>query len=141
MFDLKICGYAELGAENERTAILNSLKGNSPTIGVFVEPQRGANAVAIADEFYRRLKELRKEIPADYQLTIGKDFTEPIRDSDFRSRRNAVRGLRAGDSDSVPFPARLALDNHSGGGDSGVHRVGVFHHVRGWLFNQHPDIV
>ncbi|QMW02009.1 efflux RND transporter permease subunit [Spirosoma foliorum] len=77
----KDIGYAELGAENERTAILNSLKGNSPTIGVFVEPQRGANAVAIADEFYRRLKELRKEIPADYQLTIGKDFTEPIRDS------------------------------------------------------------
>ncbi|MBD2705849.1 efflux RND transporter permease subunit [Spirosoma sp. BT702] len=74
-------GYAELGAENERTAILNSLKGNSPVIGVFVEPQRGANAVAIADEFYARLKELRKEIPADYELTIGKDFTEPIRDS------------------------------------------------------------
>jgi len=74
-------GYAELGAENERTAILNSLKGNSPVIGVFVEPQRGANAVAIADEFYKRLKELRTEIPADYELTIGKDFTEPIRDS------------------------------------------------------------
>ncbi|RCR71154.1 efflux RND transporter permease subunit [Larkinella punicea] len=77
----KDIGFAELGAENERTAIQNSLKGNSPTIGVFVEPQRGANAVAIADEFYRRLKELRKEIPADYELTIGKDFTEPIRDS------------------------------------------------------------
>ncbi|GAB3889403.1 efflux RND transporter permease subunit [Spirosoma agri] len=77
----KNIGYAELGAENERTAILNSLKGNSPAIGVFVEPQRGANAVAIADEFYRRLKELRKEIPAEYELTIGKDFTEPIRDS------------------------------------------------------------
>ncbi|MFD2934245.1 efflux RND transporter permease subunit [Spirosoma flavum] len=77
----KDIGYAELGAENERTAILNSLKGNSPTIGVFVEPQRGANAVAIADEFYRRLTELRKEIPADYELTIGKDFTEPIRES------------------------------------------------------------
>ncbi|MCX6215781.1 efflux RND transporter permease subunit [Spirosoma sp.] len=74
-------GYAELGAENERTAILNSLKGNSATIGVFVEPQRGANAIAIADEFYKRLKDLRKEIPADYELTIGKDFTEPIRDS------------------------------------------------------------
>ncbi len=77
----KDIGYAELGAENERTAILNSLKGNAPTVGVFVEPQRGANAVAIADEFYRRLKELRKEIPADYQMTIGKDFTEPIRAS------------------------------------------------------------
>ncbi|GAB3931661.1 efflux RND transporter permease subunit [Larkinella terrae] len=77
----KDIGYAELGAENERTAILNSLKGNSPVIGAFVEPQRGANAVAIADEFYRRLKELRKEIPSDYELTIGKDFTEPIRAS------------------------------------------------------------
>ena len=74
-------GYAELGAENERTAILNSLKGNSATIGVFVEPQRGANAVAIADEFYKRLQELRKEIPKEYELTIGKDFTEPIRAS------------------------------------------------------------
>lgn len=77
----KDIGYAELAAENERTAILNSLKGNSPTVGVFVEPQRGANAIAIADEFYARLKELRKEIPADYEMTIGKDLTEPIRNS------------------------------------------------------------
>jgi multidrug efflux pump len=74
-------GYAELGAENERTAILNSLKGNSPTVGVFVEPQRGADAVAIADEFYKRLNELRNEIPKEYTLTVGKDFTEPIRAS------------------------------------------------------------
>jgi multidrug efflux pump len=77
----KDIGYAQLGAENERTAILNSLKGNSPVVGVFVEPQRGANAIEIADEFYRRLKELRKEIPADYEMTIGKDLTEPIRNS------------------------------------------------------------
>jgi multidrug efflux pump len=74
-------GYAELGAENERTAILNSGKGNTPVVGVFVEPQRGANAVAIADEFYKRLTELRKEIPQEYELTVGKDFTEPIRNS------------------------------------------------------------
>ncbi|QHT69965.1 efflux RND transporter permease subunit [Rhodocytophaga rosea] len=77
----KDIGYAELGAENERTAILNSGKGNTPVVGVFVEPQRGANAVAIADEFYKRLKELRKEIPQEYELTVGKDFTEPIRNS------------------------------------------------------------
>jgi multidrug efflux pump len=77
----KDIGYAELGAENERTAILNSVKGNSATVGVFVEPQRGANAIAIADEFYKRLKELRKEIPKEYEMTIGKDFTEPIRNS------------------------------------------------------------
>jgi multidrug efflux pump len=48
---------------------------------VFVEPQRGADAVAIADEFYKRLKELRNEIPKEYTLTVGKDFTEPIRAS------------------------------------------------------------
>jgi multidrug efflux pump len=78
---LKDIGYAELGAENERTEILNSLKNDSPVVGVFVEPQRGANTIAISDEFYRRLKELRKEIPEDYELTIGKDFTEPIRNS------------------------------------------------------------
>jgi multidrug efflux pump len=74
-------GFAELGAENERTAVLNGLRGNAASVGVFVEPQRGANEIAIADEFYRRMKELRKEVPAEYEMTIGKDFTESIRAS------------------------------------------------------------
>ncbi|MDF7815046.1 efflux RND transporter permease subunit [Hymenobacter sp. YC55] len=74
-------GTAELGAENERTAVLNGMRGNSASVGVFVEPQRGANEIAIADEFNRRLKELRKEVPPEYEMTIGKDFTESIRAS------------------------------------------------------------
>lgn len=74
-------GTAELGAENERTAVLNGLNGNTAAVGVFVEPQRGANEIAIADEFNRRLKELRKEVPPEYEMTIGKDFTESIRAS------------------------------------------------------------
>ena len=74
-------GTAELGAENERTAVLNGMKGNAAAVGVFVEPQRGANEIAIADEFYRRMKELRKEVPPEYEMTIGKDFTESIRAS------------------------------------------------------------
>jgi multidrug efflux pump len=74
-------GTAELGAENERTAVFNGLRRNAACVGVFVEPQRGANEIAIADEFNRRLEELRKEVPAEYEMTIGKDFTESIRAS------------------------------------------------------------
>ncbi len=79
----KDIGFAELGAQNERTAVTRGSKIGKPVsaIGLAVEPQRGANAVAIADEFYKRYAALKQELPKEYDLVIGKDFTENIRDS------------------------------------------------------------
>ncbi len=69
-------GYAELGAENPRTGLK---RFNVPMVGVAVQPQPGANAIEITDEFYRRLASLKKEIPKDIQLNIGYDFTAFVR--------------------------------------------------------------
>ena len=71
-------GYAELGPEVLRTG----LKGQGVAkIGVAIIPQPNTNAIAIADEFYRRMKEVGQELPEDIRLEIGYDFTRFVRAS------------------------------------------------------------
>ncbi|NCT92908.1 MAG: efflux RND transporter permease subunit [Chitinophagaceae bacterium] len=79
---LKDIGYAALGEVNERTAIINGTgKKNVIGVGVAIQIQRNANAIEVVDEFYKRLNQLKKEIPSDYQLIVGFDFTKPVRES------------------------------------------------------------
>ncbi|ULQ55663.1 efflux RND transporter permease subunit [Flavihumibacter rivuli] len=79
---LKDIGYAELGEMNERNAIINETDGaNAIGVGVAIQIQRGANAIEVVDEFYRRLEVLRKEVPKDYRLIVGFDYTKPVRES------------------------------------------------------------
>ena len=70
-------GKAELLAENERTI----LKGNGglPMIGVAISPQAGSNHIEIANEFYRRLEQIKKDLPEDIILGIALDTTTSIR--------------------------------------------------------------
>jgi len=75
---LRDIGYAEVAAENERTSLK---RDGQYAIGVSVTAQPGANAIAIADEFYRRYKLIQKELPADITLEIGYDFTKFVRKS------------------------------------------------------------
>lgn len=71
-------GYAELGPENLRTV----LKRNGvPMVGNAIVPQPGANNIEIADAFYERLEQIKKDLPADIKLGIGFDKTQFIRDS------------------------------------------------------------
>lgn len=72
----KDIGFAELGAENERTSVK---RAGIPGIGVAVTMQPGANAIEISNEFKRRVEQLKKEIPPDFRLEIGFDFSEYIR--------------------------------------------------------------
>ncbi|MDO1449222.1 efflux RND transporter permease subunit [Rhodocytophaga aerolata] len=79
---LKDIGYAELGEFNERNAIVNNTNNiNRIGVGVAIEIQRGANAIEVVDEFYNRLELLKKEIPSDFRLIVGVDFTKPVRNS------------------------------------------------------------
>lgn len=79
---LKDIGSAELGEENERTAIINQTGNlNRIGVGVAIQIQRGANAIEVVDEFYKRLDKLRNEIPSEYRLIVGFDFTQSVRDS------------------------------------------------------------
>ncbi len=71
-------GYAELGAENERSILrMNGI----PMVGNVVIPQPGSNHIEIAEEFYKRVEQIKKDLPADISLAYGFDTTEYIRES------------------------------------------------------------
>ncbi len=75
---LRDLGYAQLGAENERSI----LKWNGiPMAGVVLVAQAGANNIAITDEFYKRLEQLKKTLPSDITTVIGFDVTTFIKES------------------------------------------------------------
>jgi multidrug efflux pump len=70
-------GTAKLLPENERTI----MKGNGgvPMIGIGITPQPGANQIDIADECYKRVAQLKNEIPADIVVGTTMDTTLSIR--------------------------------------------------------------
>ncbi|HEX4877703.1 MAG TPA: efflux RND transporter permease subunit [Chitinophagaceae bacterium] len=75
---LKDVGEAVLGPENEETI----LKGNGiPMIALAVIPQPGSNYVSISDEFFKRLEQIRKDVPEDIKLNIALDQTKFIKKS------------------------------------------------------------
>jgi multidrug efflux pump len=80
-------GRAELSAENVRTGIKRL---GVPMVGVALIPQPNTNAIAIADEFYRRLDEIKKVLPPEYHAEIGYDFTTYVRKSVSEVRETLV---------------------------------------------------
>lgn len=75
---LRDLGYAELGAQNERTILK---RDGAPMVGVVLIPQPGANQIEIADEFYRRVESIKKDLPADIETAVGFDTTTYVRAS------------------------------------------------------------
>lgn len=75
---LRDVGYAELAPEDLRS-ISKGLAG--PRVAVGVVPQPGSNHIAIADEFYRRLEQIGKDLPPDIETNIVWDTTRYIRTS------------------------------------------------------------
>jgi multidrug efflux pump len=75
---LKNIGEAILGPENEETVLKESM---IPMIALALVPQPGSNYVAISNEFYKRLEQLKKDVPEDIQLNIAMDQTEFIKRS------------------------------------------------------------
>lgn len=71
-------GFAELGPENLRTVLK---RDNVPMVGNAIIPQPGANYVDIADEVYRRLEQIKKNLPEDIEVLVGFDVTTFIRAS------------------------------------------------------------
>ncbi|MBS1537929.1 MAG: efflux RND transporter permease subunit [Bacteroidetes bacterium] len=71
-------GRAEIGAENIKTI----LKSNGvPMFGVAITSQPGANHIAIAKEFYKRLEQIKADLPPDIELGILLDSTKSIKES------------------------------------------------------------
>ncbi|MDO9186347.1 MAG: efflux RND transporter permease subunit [Bacteroidia bacterium] len=74
----KDIGTAVLGPENEETILRQS---GVPMIGLGVVPQPGANYIAIADEFYKRVEQIKKDLPKDFHLGIALDNTKFVKRS------------------------------------------------------------
>lgn len=75
---LKDVAEAVLGPENEETILKES---RIPMIALALVPQPGSNYVAISNEFYKRLDQLKKEVPEDIKLGIALDQTKFIKKS------------------------------------------------------------
>ncbi len=71
-------GFAELWPENDRSILR---RDGVPMVGNVIIPQPGSNHIDIADEFYRRLEQIKKDLPEDITVGIGFDTTEFIRES------------------------------------------------------------
>ncbi len=69
-------GYVELAPLNLRS----SLKvGPVPMVGVYVRPQPGANQIEISDRLKERLEVVRRDKPADIELSVAYDNTDYVR--------------------------------------------------------------
>lgn len=71
-------GRAELSALNERTVLK---RDGIPMVAVVLVPLPGSNNIEIADEFYKRLEQIKKDLPSDVGVEVGFDSTEYIRKS------------------------------------------------------------
>jgi hydrophobe/amphiphile efflux-1 (HAE1) family protein len=69
---LKDIGQAVLGSESEESILRES---NIPMVGLAIVPLPGSNYVEISDEFYKRMEQIKKEMPEDIQLNIAMDQT------------------------------------------------------------------
>lgn len=71
-------GHAELAALNERTILKSD---NTPMVVVVLVPLPGSNNIEIADEFYRRIASIEKDLPDDIITEVTYDSTKYIRNS------------------------------------------------------------
>lgn len=75
---LKDLGQAILGPENEESVLRES---NVAMVGLAIQPLPGANYVEISNEFYKRLEQIKDEVPEDIKLDIAMDQTVFIKRS------------------------------------------------------------
>jgi len=71
-------GEAVLGPENEESG--STINGNSGVMLALI-PLPGANDIQIADEFYKRLDQIKLNLPAGMELNIGRDKSIFVRQS------------------------------------------------------------
>lgn len=71
-------GYAVLGSANEETSFKES---GVPMVALALTPQPGANYVQIAKDFYKRLEEIKKDLPPDIKADVALDNTRFINQS------------------------------------------------------------
>ncbi|MDX2282061.1 MAG: efflux RND transporter permease subunit [Saprospiraceae bacterium] len=73
---LRDVGEAVLGPEDEESG---ARRNNVQGLSLAVVPQPGSNYIEIADEFYRRFEQIKKELPPDIIIAIGVDKSKFVR--------------------------------------------------------------
>ncbi|HOW31063.1 MAG TPA: efflux RND transporter permease subunit, partial [Bacteroidales bacterium] len=70
-------GEAKLLPENERSI----MRGNNgiPMVGIAITPQPGANQIEIADDVYKKLEQIKLDLPSDIKVGLMMDTTQTIR--------------------------------------------------------------
>jgi len=71
-------GYAQLYAENDRTLMR---RDGVPGVAIAIVAQPGANNIEIADNLYKKLAQIEKDLPEDITWVVSHDSTEFIRSS------------------------------------------------------------
>ncbi len=113
----KDVGTVTLGAENER----NILKRDGiPMVGVVLIAQPGANNIEISNEFYKRLEQIKKNLPPDIKTGIGYDVTTFIKRFHFRSKRNYPDSILSCCPHHILISKRLENYSYSCTRDSGL---------------------
>lgn len=72
----KDIGEAILGPENDETGARRNLVQG---VSLAVIPQPGSNWIEITDEFYRRYKQIQKDLPPDIVMSVGLDKSRFVR--------------------------------------------------------------
>jgi len=72
----KDVGKAILSGDNDEFA---SRVNNIPSVGVRIVAQPGSNQIEIADEVYKRLDQIKKDMPADININVGYDRSGFVR--------------------------------------------------------------
>lgn len=90
--DIKIkdIGEAVLGPENEETVLKES---GVPMIALALTPQPGSNYVAISDEFYKRYKQIKNDLPKDFEVDIALDQAQFIKNSILEVKETLIISL------------------------------------------------
>jgi multidrug efflux pump len=71
-------GHAELGPENERTILR---RDGIPGCAIAIVAQPGANNIDIADNLYKKLDQIKRDLPPDVLYQMSYDSTKYIRES------------------------------------------------------------
>lgn len=71
-------GFAKLGPENERTILR---RDGIPAVALAVIAQPGANNIDIANRLYKKIDQIKRDLPPDVSYHMSYDSTQYIRDS------------------------------------------------------------
>jgi hypothetical protein len=107
-------------------------------VAVAITPLPGSNYVAIVDEFYKRVEQIKKDLPEDLRYNVALDTTIGIRKAILEVEETILIAFGLVVLIIFIFLRELAHHLDPGAGDPDLADRIVLHHVRVRLQHQHP---